>query len=179
MSFGFFRGLLPGISSADPTTDWPESTGTTPEVDLTHKLIGKLKFGSPLVEARYLGKPDSAHYSQPDYLELIYGPGGFRLDFDHGNLAYAAFFIGPDEFQPTVPDLKFCEPLVHGAQRFTANMSRIGLENIFGPAEHVDERDSCEAILSFCRDGLVHEFEFDLNDKLKRWSLFPEQEIPQ
>lgn len=163
----------------DPTADWPEFTVLAPDVGLDIPAIGRLKFGSALDEARYLGKPDSVRYSKPTYLELFYAKAGFQLCYEQGRLAYAAFFVGADPYQPRVGGLTYCTPQLRGGHRFSGETTREDLIGALGEPESIDEADEDESILCFFAKGLVLEFELNAAGGLKRWNLYPEREIPQ
>ena len=175
MSFAFLRSLLAGPIPVDPTVDWPAADGTTPVVSLEARQIGPLKFGGTLEEARRFGRPDSCRFIQPDYLELVYGPAGFQMDFEKNLLVYAAFFIAPDEFQPPIKTLRHCAPRERGGARFSAWTTKEDFIRALGQPDSTDAADADDIIINYCRNGLMLEFELNKTGHLKRWNLFPEE----
>jgi hypothetical protein len=171
----FLQRFFAGTRRSDPTADWPEVGAAPPEVALDQPAIGRLKFGSPLEEARYLGKPDSCRSLAPTYLELVYAKAGFQLDYENNGLAYAAFFVGPDPCQPRVGELGYCAPQLRGGRRFSSATTRKDLIGVFGQPRSVDDLDDDETILYFGAKGLVLEFELNATGCLKRWNLYPEE----
>jgi len=176
MALSLLRRLLAGQYSDHAVLDWPVIDAPAPEVNVAENRFGRLKFGAPLDDAHYLGKPESCRRIGRDYLELVYARAGFQVDFDHGLLAYGAFFVGPDEAQPATEGLTYCFPALEGGPRFTPQTSRADLEKVFGPPDQVDAMDADDVIVTFRKGDLVLEFEMNLAGGLKRWNIYPEKQ---
>jgi len=172
---GFFSSVLGGVASHDPTIAW-SLTGDlpTPEVQFATRRIGPLAFGAPLAEAQCFGRPDLFRRRHHDYFELVYARAGFQLDFEGGRLAYGAFFVGPDEFDPACRSLRYSRPHEAGGASFSDQTTKETLVEIFGPPVSVD-RDAQEIVVHFTRNGLTLEFELNGKGCLKRWNLYPEE----
>jgi len=175
----FLQKIFATPVSRDPTADWPSAPAVAPEVCLETPAIGRLKFGSPLDEARYFGKPDISRGREGDCRELLYAKAGFQLDFERGRLAYVAFFVGRDPYQPPVNGLAYCAPQLRGGHRFSGDTTREDLIGVLGEPESIDDADQDEVVLSFFAKGLVLEFELNAEGRLKRWNLYPEEEVAQ
>ncbi|MEO7412304.1 MAG: hypothetical protein ABIZ81_03015 [Opitutaceae bacterium] len=173
----FFRGLFPNPSIKDPTPDGPASTVVVPDVCFETPAIGQLRFGAPLGDARYLGKPDSVRTLRPGYVELLYAKAGFQLDFEDERLACVAFHIGPDSSQPRSDGLKYSSPWRRGGPRFSSATTRDDLIRELGEPESVDDSDLDEVIVNFFTNGLVLEFELNQTGVLKRWNIYPEEGV--
>jgi hypothetical protein len=171
---GFFNSVLGGAAFHDPTVEWsfvPDLP--TPVIRLSGRLIGPLGFGAPLAAAQVFGRPGQFRRVHHDYFELVYARAGFQLDFEADRLAYAAFFVGPDAFEPR-QNLHYCRPVEAEAGQFSGQTTQEVLEQSFGKPVSID-RDEQETIVNFARDGLVLEFELNQGGKLKRWNLYPEE----
>jgi hypothetical protein len=161
----------------DPTDGWPTSDGTVPVVDIGNGLVGGMAFGSPLQNARLFGKPFTCRRGADGYLALLYTHVGFQLDYEKGRLAYAAYFLAPDPFQPVIQDLRFCEPQLSNGVGLSGETTRNRLEQLFGAPSSIDNEDADDVILNYGVKGVIHEFELNAGNKLKRWNLYPETEI--
>lgn len=163
----------------DPTREWGKTISELPEYDLEQMRFGTLRFGDPINAASSLGRPEQFQFIQAEYCELIYASLGFQIDFEEGRLACILFFIGPDEFQPKDPKLRFSKPRVRGCLSKNVQLSeavdRSELERMFGSPKSVDVDDD-ETILFYELRGTTMEFEFDgKTGRLKLWKLFPTQ----
>lgn len=162
---------------SDPTEGWAAAHAALPDFDSTEMRFGSLRFGDPIEAAAFLGRPDRVKWDRDGNGELLYISGGFLLEFEAGEFAYLAFFIGPDNRQPD-PAVAFSQPrLLGGAAhgvRLTAETNRPALERIFGTADMVDIEPD-ETVLTYTRRGVTIEFELDgTSGHLKRWNLYPE-----
>lgn len=161
----------------DPTREWAPFRPPAPDFDLRTMQFGTLRFGASFDEAAFLGRPDAITWTQPEYAEMLYARGGFQIDFDQGQLAYLAFFIGPDRHLPKHQAMTFSRPRLHGATpegiSLSPEVNRAFLESVLGPAESVDN-ESGEMILAYTRQGIVMEFEMTAGGvALKRGNLYP------
>ncbi|HXJ62032.1 MAG TPA: hypothetical protein VNU68_35795 [Verrucomicrobiae bacterium] len=162
----------------DPTRDWGPPSPTLPEFDLNEMRFGALKFGDGFEAAAFLGRPDRIEWPQRDYCTLLYASNGFQIDYEAGQLAYLGFLIGPDDSLPQHPGLRYSQPRVRGAGRFSSiilspEIERAALEQWLGGADSVDI-DAEETILYYTRQGVTLEFELGGEPRrLKRWSLYP------
>jgi len=140
--------------------------------------FGRLRFGDALNAAAFLGRPDRFVWTQSEYCELLYASGGFQLDFDGGEFAYAAFFVGPDNSLPKHRALEFSKPRLRGCTpdgiRLSRDTDRELLERLLGLPTSVDT-EVRETILFYTRKKIALEFEMDgKTGRLKRWNLYPE-----
>ncbi len=158
----------------DPTESWPESTTTTPPFDWSTLRFGPITFGDALSAAESLGRPDRFRWTQPGYCELLYTRAGFQIDFDRGGFAYLAYFIGPDEAGPEHPDMTYCTPALDEDLALTRDLSLTELKQRLGPPVSEDSDDN-ETVLFYAGGGIVIEFEFDREGRLKRCNLYPER----
>jgi hypothetical protein len=174
---GFFSSVFGGATAHDPTVDWTYADDLpTPIVQLATRQVGPLKFGDSLDAARGFGRPDGFKRVHADYFELTYARAGFRLDFEGGRLVYAAFFIDRDPLDPALRNLRHCQPREQGGRVFSAQMTRQDLETAFGPPASIDS-GSDETIVNFVSNGLWLEIELGPKGHLKRWNIFPKEEI--
>lgn len=155
----------------DPTADWPRVSPSTPTVDCTTETVGALRFGDDLAVAQAFGRPDSFRWTLPDYCELLYAKSGFLIDFDSGKFAYAAFFIQPDKFTPTLPFLVLSSPYID-ATLLSRKTTQKQIESIFGEPQSRDQ-DNDETVLFYSRGKLTLEFEITASDLLKRVNVYP------
>jgi len=136
-------------------------------------------FGAPLNAIRTFGRPTRVLKINKEHFEFCYAPSGFALEIERGVLVYFAFFIGVDEFQPCVDDLTFCQPIVSSDLkefRFTNLITQESVVSWLGePLER--DADEDETVLFYGRKQVVLEFEFSTENKLKRWSLYPEKKV--
>src|SRR5262245_11299033 len=161
------RALLGKLKgSPDLTADWPQASGPTPAIDCARESIGGLRFGDDLELARKFGRPDRFRWTQPDYCELLYAPAGFQIDFEARRLAYAAFFVGPDEHVPSVPAMSFSSLQVDSTLVSRETSSK-QIEAAFGRPSSQDV-DAEESVLFYPRGKLTLEFEFSAAGMLKR-----------
>lgn len=161
---------------ADPTKDWPAEEGEAPECDLSRMAFGPLCFGSPIEAARCFGRPDRFRWKTGDYCELLYARAGFQLDFEEGRLAYVAFFIGEDESSSLHPTAATAQPRIRGGARLTSQVGRQELLDYFGVPVSEESSDD-EAILYYGRGVVTMECELDANGHLKRWNLYPSNDV--
>jgi len=158
----------------DPTAGWGAAGAPLPPFDVSAMRFGSLGFGDPIESARFLGKPDAVEWPSNTTCRMIYGRGGFQLDFESGVLDFATFFISPDEFDPAVDSLRHQEAALAGGGRISASTKRDELERLFGAPTH-EEADDDEIILTFFRNEVSMEFEFTPDAaRLKRWMLYPD-----
>lgn len=148
-----------------------------PDFDMNEMRFGPLRFGDSFREAAFLGQPDRSDWIEKDYCALLYAAEGFQMDFEKGRFVYLAFFIGPDRCLPEHAALKYCEPQLRGGAldgvSLSSNVDRAVLRQWFGEPE-AEDTDAEESILSYTRNQLVMEFEFDgASGHLKRWNIFP------
>lgn len=166
----FLKRML-GIND-DPTAGWGAAGAPLPPLDLSTMRFGSLGFGDPLESARFLGRPDAVEWPSHTTCRMIYGRGGYQLDFESGVLDFATFFISPDEFDPKTPSFRHAEAALAGGGRITGSAKREELERLFG-APTYEENDDEEIILTFFRNGVSMEFEFTPDaTRLKRWMLY-------
>lgn len=140
--------------------------------------FGDLRFGDEFQRAAFLGRPDNVTWTLASYCQLLYVSEGFQIDFDEEKFAYAAFFIGPDDYSPKHPALKFSKPTVlvggRGAVSLSSETDRTSILSIFGEPESVDSEPE-EEILYYTIQGITLEFELDIKRSLKRWNLYPQK----
>lgn len=157
----------------DPTLEWPLSTGPAPEFDIAAATFGPLKFDAPLDDARFLGRPDAAQWKSGKVLKLLWARWGLELEFIEGRLAFIAWIIGPDPFEPSHRDLRFAHPRPVGGPALDGRTTEADLVAWLGPHERRDS-DPDETILEWVKNGLVHEFELTPAGSLKRWNVYEE-----
>ncbi len=161
--------LLAG--APDFVVRWPELPVSAPVIDLAGGGIGPLTFGCALEAASVFGRPTRFARSRDDYCELLYAGAGFQIDFDAGQLAYAAFFLAADELLPA-PDITFCEVRLRGIGALTWASTPREAEALLGPPAAKDD-DPDESVWSYERGPVVLELEFAATGKLKRVNVFP------
>lgn len=159
--------------AGDPTESWAPSDGRLPVIALPDR-VGPLGWGDPLEAAAPLGRPDHFRWTQPGYCELLYARAGYQLGFDRGGFSYLACFIGPDPNRVEHPDMQYATPALDDALALTRDTRLEDLRSHLGPPASEDEGDA-ETVLFYVTDGLVLEFEFDAEQRLKRWNLYPER----
>lgn len=161
----------------DPTEGWAMTCASLPDFEISEMRFGSLRFGDTVDSAGFLGRPDRVKWARDGNGELLYISGGFLLEFEAGEFAYLAFFIGPDDLLPD-PAVSFSQPRLHGGaaqgMRLTIETNRAALERVFGTADMVDTEPD-ETVLTYTRQGVTMEFELDgPGGYLKRWNLYPE-----
>lgn len=101
------------------------------------------------------------------------------MEFNKGTFVYIAFFLGPDECLPDCEDLSFADVEWKGARfergRFNSETSKADLIRQFG-APTVEDTDDSELLMIYERGAATMEFELNLEDRLKRWNIFPTDE---
>jgi hypothetical protein len=169
--FGELLRKLRGIGP-DPTQAWPVvRLATTPVLDIDGGLVGSLRFGCPLEEARRVfGKPTRFRRNGRRYGQLLYAGAGFQIDFDEGRLAYVAYFIGPDECLPD-PSVVFCRPTLASGLTLGPAFGRAEIDRAFGGAS-VDQ-DATETVFTWRASAVTVEIELDAAGLLKRLNAFP------
>ena len=168
-----FRRLA--SDAGNPTERWMDGSAIAPPFDWSLLRFGPISFGDPLAAAEPLGKPDTFRWTQPGYCELLYARAGFQIDFDRGCFAYLAYFIGPDLTGPVHPDLQFSTPSLDDEVALTRDVHMDDLKARLGPPVSEDG-DAEETVLFYVGGGVVLEFEFDAEGRLKRWNLYPERD---
>ena len=161
--------------SGDPTRDWPVSTAAAPVFDWSLLRFGPISFGDTLESAQPLGRPDAFRWTQPGYCELLYERAGFQIDFDRGCFAYLAYFIAPDTTGPVHTNMQYSTPVLDDEVALTRDIHIADLKARLGPP--ISEDVDCDGtVLFYVGGGVVLEFEFDGEGRLKRWNLYPERE---
>jgi len=178
MAFELLRKFFQVEAAPDPTLDWPELHPATPGINLATRQVGPVAFGDSLANARCFGRPDSWRFLKDDYLELVYTRAGFQLDFEKARLAYAAFFVAPDEFDPSAKELVHCAVREESGIRLSATTTQADLAAWLGAPDSVDAIDANDVIVTYLRHGLELEFELNRAKRLKRWNLFPRHSSP-
>lgn len=161
-------------ATEDPTAEWADTCAqATPAFDWSDLRLGPIAFGDPLEKAEPLGRPDRFRWTQPGYCELLYARRGLQIDFDRGRFAYLAWFIGRDSVTPDHPDMTFCTPALDDELALTRDMGIDDLRAHLGAPVSEDVGED-ETVLFYTGGGVVLEFEFDGEGRLKRWNLYPE-----
>lgn len=172
LALQFHMNFLERFLSLDPTRDWPVECSFPVGFDVERGAFGPLAFGDPVVAARFLGRPSSFERTSSDSCMLQYARSGFEIEFDTNRFSYIAFFIGPDEYLPTHPELRFSRPQVDADFVLVPDTTVAQLQGRFGLPESVDA-DQDETVLFYSLTCLTMEFEFDAAGPLKRWNLYP------
>lgn len=160
-------------AAGDPTETWPPASADVPAIDWSELRFGPIAFGDPLECAAGLGRPDRFRWTQPGYCELLYARSGFQIDFDRGRFAYLAWFIGPDPANPQHDAMNFGTPTLDEDFALTRDTHIEQVRARLGPATSEDVDDH-ETVLFYTGGGIVLEFEFDADGRLKRWNLYPD-----
>lgn len=157
-------------AQGDLTVDWPRQSTVAPGIDTVGGKLGPVKFGTNLDSARFFGRPDQFSWTQRGYCELIYAKAGFQIDYDSGQLGYAAFFIGPDLLLPA--GVFFSAPTLDSSFRLSSDTSLAQVNSAIGPPKSQD-RDDEEAITVYEKGILTLELEWNPKGKLKRLNVYP------
>ena len=176
-SMGFIDTLLG--RRPDLTKDWPTTEPFRPAIDVVQIRFGPLSFGDPLDAASFLGRPSRFTSYQNGLCALLYAKSGFEIEFHRNRFASIAFLLGPDKFLPDHADLSFADVELKGAgfdgRRLNSGNSKTDLIRQFGtPA--MENADDSEVIMLYERGTVTMEFELNLEDRLKRWNIFPTDE---
>lgn len=158
----------------DPTRDWQDQGESTPDFDWSTLSFGPLRFGDPVDRAAAFGRPDTFRWTQPGYCELLYARSGFLLQFDRGGFAYVAWLIGPDPRRPGFDDARYSTPSLDGELTLTAGIGPDTIRTRLGEPLSEDAAND-DSVLIYAGDGVVLEFEFDAQCRLKRWNVYPEK----
>ena len=151
----------------------PLSTGPAPEFDVAAGTLGPLNFEAQVADARVFGRPDAVLKNTDKILKLLWARWGLELEFVDGRLAFIAWIIGPDPFEPAHRDLRFARPQPVGGPLLDGRTSEADLETWLGPHECRDA-DEDEIVVDWEKNGVVHEFEFTPAGSLKRWNAYEE-----
>jgi hypothetical protein len=154
----------------DPTEGWPVVEGNTPSLDLFRRAVGPVAFGAPLADAQAFGRPQRLRWPNPGYCELLYARAGFQLDFDGGHLAYAAFFLGPDELLPD--GARFCTARLSTGLALSGVSTLADVQAALGAPLSRDEGEE-ERVVTYELERLTLELEADARGRLKRLNVFP------
>jgi hypothetical protein len=161
--------------SSDPTERWAPAVWTAPAFDWSDLRFGPICFGDPLERAEPLGRPDIFRRTLPGYCEMIYLRAGFQIDFDDGRFAYIAYFIASDPQEENHPDMGYSTPVLDDELTLTPDVLADDIKQKLGPPSD-EQIDIDETVLVYAGGGIVVEFEFDADGRLKRWNLYPQTE---
>ncbi len=162
---GFLSNLF---GPPDPTKDWPPPIeGVLPEVDLSGKSFGALRFGDGLDSAYFLGKPDRSKPTKNCH-DLYYDRQGFVVSFELGRFVELRFDIVPE----TGSQSKSARPRASGGITLSPETSKKDLEGFFGQPEETNNYGTYE-IVQYLHGPLVSDFEYELaTGKLTCWTLY-------
>ncbi len=158
----------------NPCLDWPMVEIVAPHFHLQSRKFGELEFGDAIEMARVYGRPEFILPVEGGAFHLIYARAGFLFEFSEERLSYVAYFVAEDQFQPNVPFLNFCEPLVD-SHLLTASDDAAGIKAVFGSPRSIDH-DLERTILFYRIKGLIIEFELGKEGSLRRVNIFPDEE---
>jgi hypothetical protein len=158
---------------SDPTRHWStKADEPLPAFDPATGAFGGLRFGDPLVQAQFLGRPDRVE--QTDVLTLHYTTRGFELSFEEGEFSLLVCAIGPQPDAPPKPGQGFSRPWIAGAMQLAPETTIAGVCQVFGQPDN-NETHAEEKILEFVRGPSYMNFAFELsNGRLWSWSTGPD-----
>lgn len=156
----------------DATKAWPPSSGPCPQISLERQALetfgGKIVFGDPVENARFLGRPDDRTV-HANFATLGYPQWGLTLEFELGRFVEATFDL--DRPPASQPDNPFATQ-VKGPDgvALTQQTSKHELLRRFGEPAKTQDLDD-ETILYYHHGPLVSEFDVR-EDGLFAWSVY-------
>lgn len=160
-----FGGEEPHFSLA-----WEPSTQPLLLIDLARGAVGALKFGDPPEAAQFFGRPDEARPTESS-LTLVYLTRGFELEFELGRFVELHTCIGPGPSVPEFEGLQFCRPRLSNGGELTPAMNPAALQAALGEPTYGEVEDEEEPLLTYEVGNLAHEFWFNAEGALSKWSF--------
>lgn len=132
----------PMDANADPTQDWAKTDAPLPLFDLEAGALGELALGDPVLQAKFLGRPDRVEHTSVSGMTLHYLNRGFELQFSAGAFAELTCHLSPESAALPEAGRAFSRPrLVNGIQ-VTPEMTVEMVRKVFGTpgSEDIDDR---------------------------------------
>lgn len=159
----------------NPTAEWPELPPGTPKFDLRTMQIGPLRLGTPLADARALGRPDQYLHRTGTNPDLVYLRSGFSLEYEESVLVFVTYFTGKEEGNWAPEGLVFSKPVIIAndgtSHEFHAETGAEALVAAFGKPDHANVEED-ESVLSWEKGGTTIEAELNERGRLRRLNVF-------
>lgn len=158
---------------ADPTRDWSISDQPLPVIRLNPFSLGGLRFGDPVANAEFLGRPEKCRrFRFASNVQLLYARHGLVLEFEAGRLVEAIFHIGTGTYLGPIQAAALCRPRVEGGGELTATTTIDEFVRIVGePQRRGREEDDVEVILYYENAAACMEAEFNPQGTLGAWTV--------
>jgi hypothetical protein len=164
-----------GTSATSPSKDWPRLGRCELKVDLDAMSLNGVSLGTPLLEAKALGRPDLVEKITEEHYQFFYFQSGFIADFENDILTYISISAGPDELAPKSKKMSHADPTVSAKdlQRQILNRDTVESQIRTWLGEPTDsDIDHEETILFYERNDTEIEFEFSKDGKLKWFNFY-------
>jgi hypothetical protein len=158
---------------ANPTSDRSISNQPLPAIRLKPFSLGGLRFGDPVANAEFLGRPEKCRrFRAAGNVQLLYARQGLLLEFEAGRFVEAIFHIGTGTYASPIQGAAQCRPRVEGGGDFTATTTIDEFVQILGKPQRIErDKDDGEVVLYYENAAACMEAEFNPQGTLGTWTV--------
>jgi hypothetical protein len=163
-----------GGGSEDVTRDWLQPFGPCPRISLERGALesfgGKIAFGDPVEQARFLGRPPDRTFST-NLTRLSYPAWGLEIEFERGRFILASFDVARSaagRFDPSSTTAQVTGP---DGRALTPHTSKAEILQRFGEPTTLQEFDD-ETVMYYHHGPLVCEFQLNEAKLLATWDVY-------